>query len=248
MVLQLLLGATVVVLLLHYALERRLIARFAHSAAGDAPCERRMDAALRLGSAVFSLVRACPDDPCFLPVPVLASLGATPGRVLRVGGTCSGKSRVAIVALRAMGIPAAQVTLYHSDGHAQHCVVEAKCRGGPVMFDPVYGLYFVNDGGQPVGLAALRAGQRPAFRGLAQGDPREYPRHEYFDFDYSNSRTANWTQSRARRTAYRVLTVLTRGRIDELRQPVFAEWPQLLLGVGFGFALIAAHLVAINVG
>jgi hypothetical protein len=49
--------------------------------------------------------------------------------------------------------------------------------------------------------------------------------------------TANWVKSMPRRSAYRLLRKITRGAIDEWRQPVVLEWPQLVLAMS---ALIAA--------
>jgi len=65
--------------------------------------------------------------------PFISSLfhvvGATPIAVLRDGGCCSGLARLYILGLDALGIRAAQVTLYHVSGCAQHCAVEVALGG-----------------------------------------------------------------------------------------------------------------------
>lgn len=69
-------------------------------------------------------------------------------------------------------------------------------------------------------------------------EPAEYPGNRYYEFDYRLSRTANWTVSTPRRHAYAALAYVTTGRIDEMRQPSFAEWPQLLLAVALTGVLL----------
>jgi hypothetical protein len=109
-------------LLAHFAGDRRMLRRYVGSVVRPGHADRR-SAALRLGGVIHNQVRRLPDDPYFL-LPVLGPLGATPAAVIRKGGCCSGMSRLYITALHQLGVPAAQVTVYHAAGHAQHCLVE----------------------------------------------------------------------------------------------------------------------------
>lgn len=232
------LSAAILLLLAHYAAEKVLLARYAAALGRRADGERQIDLALRALTDVHTRIPACREDPVLLEIPLLASLGATPGIVHRRGGSCSGKSRLGIVLLHSMGIPAAQVTLYHTSGRARHCLIEATCREGTVLVDPLHGLYFVCPEGRPIGLADLRRGVSPKLRALGTNEPAEYPGNRYYEFDYRQSRTANWTVSAPRRHAYAALAYVTTGRIDEMRQPSFAEWPQLLLAVALTGVLL----------
>lgn len=242
---QLLLGTTVLLLFIQYVAERGKIRRFARTIADRERSATSVDLALKVGAAVFSEVRALAGDPCCVRFAPFSALGATPATVLTSGGCCSGKSRLTIVLLHELGIPAWQVTLYHVQGHAQHCLVEALCGNATVLIDPHYNLYFAGADGRPIGLAALRAGQRPTLLTMSDGTRGSYPSGDYYQFEYSNTKTANWTMSSTRRAAYQLLVRITRGRIDEMRQPVLSEWPQVLLAMGMALLLITIQLYAV---
>ena len=186
-----------------------------------------------------------PDDPYFCGMPWLEPLGASPLAILRDGGCCSGRSRVCTLLLRAAGVAAHQITLYHRSGCAQHALVEARLPGFSVLLDPAYDLYYVDEQGRPLCSDALRAGRQPCFRALDDNADAAYPADVYYDFDFERTRTANWTRSIPRRIAYRILHSLTRGRIDRMPQPVLLEWPQLVLAMALLMLTVVLHVAAI---
>lgn len=244
LILNAIISSAVLSLLIHFVLEERLVRQYVRILTTSNPGDTSLRVATRIGGGVYRDV-ADGDDKSFIPVSLLNSLGATPGGVLRDGGCCSGKSRLAIVALHAAGIPAAQVTLYHSCGKAQHCLVEVLCPEGRALIDPTYGLLFVDCEGRSLGLADLRLGVRPTFQSLPGSSKTAYPDNEYYNFDFANTKTANWTKSWRRRGAYRALSFLTRARINTMWQPVFLEWPQLVLATGLVAILIVVNLVSV---
>jgi hypothetical protein len=230
-----LLGLVFTGLLFHWRLEQRLIHTFALGATRGERNPGR--AALALAAVIHQRIPRGKDH-AFLGIEFLELIGATPGEVLRRGGCCSGLSRLYIIALRTLGIRAAQVTLYHESGVARHALVEVRIGTDRWIIDPTYGFHYVDDAGRPLGLAALRAGTAPHFRPLIEGGSRAYPCNEYYAFDYPRSKTANWTMTLGRRLTYPPLRLLTYGWIDTFRQPEFLEWPQLVLASGVAAALI----------
>jgi hypothetical protein len=230
-----LLGVAITGLLFHWLRERRLIHQFALGATRGEQNPGR--AALALAAVIHQRIPRGKDH-AFLGLEFPALLGATPGDVLRRGGCCSGLSRLYVIALRTLGIKAAQVTLYHESGVARHALVEVRIGTDDWIIDPTYGFHYVDAAGRPLGLAALRAGTPPHFRPLADIGSDGYPRNNYYAFDYPRSKTANWTMTLWRRLTYPPLRLLTYGSIDTFRQPGFLEWPQLLVASGVAAALI----------
>lgn len=167
-------------------------------------------------------------DPLFVS-PLFHVLGASPIAVLRSGGCCSGLARLYILGLDSLGIRAAQITLYHTSGCAQHCAVEVTLGIDRMVVDPRYGLYYTGSDGSPLGLDALQTGRQPMLQTLPLCTATAYPPSPYYNFNYQNTKTANWTRSVTRRTAYRVLNKVSAGRVDRLRVPAILEWPQILL-------------------
>ena len=212
----------------HWAVERRRL-RFFIGGLGSLPRDPR-ELALELGGLFFVRLRRLDDDPPYL-FSALSPLGATPSSVIHHGGCCSGISRLYILCLSVLETYSHQITVYHVAGSAQHCLVEVRLPDGPLIVDPLYGLQYTDETGGPIGLEHLQAGQTPRFVPLPHSDRFEYPRTEYYDFDFARSKTANWTKSWYRRAGYRLLVAATRGRIDRLRLPVSLEWPQVLLGL-----------------
>lgn len=223
------------ILLVHYFRERRLVGRFAIGATRGERNPSR--AALALATVIHQRIPRG-KDPAFLGLEIPALLGATPGAVLRRGGCCSGLSRLYVLGLRSLGIRAAQITLYHESGLARHALVEVRIGTDRWIVDPTYGFHYVDGGGRPLGLEALRAGVEPRFRPFISGGPDGYPLDNYYAFDYRRSKTANWTMTLGRRLTYPTLRLLTHGAIDTLRQPGFLEWPQLIVAGGVVAALI----------
>ncbi len=225
----------------HFASERRRIRRHAADvAAGSDQC---VALARTLAGSVYARTRQLPDDPAFIDVPLLASLGATPVSVLRTGGCCSGSARLLICMLKSVGIRATQITLYHTSGDAVHALVEATCQDGTIVLDPTYGFSFHDEQGQPIGLERLRGGARPHFQSFSDSNRPAYPDDPYYDFDYASSRTANWTKSRSRQSIYRLANTFWHGGIDTLRQPAWSEWPQLVLMGSLAVVVGALNLV-----
>ncbi|MEO8449055.1 MAG: hypothetical protein ABI647_04650 [Gemmatimonadota bacterium] len=214
----------VAALALHWLVERRRLRRFVRAL--DLPA-RPVQRVLWL-AAYLSNRPHVPDDPAYLSR-VFRPLGATPGSLIRDGGCCSGTSRLFILCLAELGIRAHQITLYHRGGRAQHCLVEAYPGDVPLIADPVYGVYFTDTNGRLLSLEDLQAGASVACLPLANSTARGYPAHNYYDFDYALTQTANWTKSWPRRRAYTMLRALSGRRIDRLRLPDLLEWPQVLL-------------------
>ena len=241
-VLYLIVGVVMLGLLIHFTWERRIVRRYAAHAVVGCDAANAIARAMTVCAAVYRDVSHLPDDESFIRLPGFTSLGATPGGVLRQGGCCSGKSRVAIVALHSLGIHAAQATLYHVNGRAQHCLIEVRSRGVTALIDPMYGLYYVGAEGRPVGIAHLRSGEKPRLLSLVDGSSAAYPDNAYYRFDFVQTRTANWTKSMTRRASYRVMSWATRNRVDELRQPVFTEWPQIMVCSFLASGLLAVMM------
>ena len=231
------LALLILALFAHYRRERRLIYRFALGATrGEKNAGR---AALALAAVIHQRIPKGKDH-AFLGLAFPPLLGATPGSVLRHGGCCSGISRLYIIALRTLGIRAAQITLYHESGVGRHALVEVRTGTDRWIVDPTYGLHYVDGTGRPLGLASLRAGVVPRFRPLIANERDGYPPDPYYTFDYPRSKTANWTMTLGRRLTYAPLRFLTLGGIDTVRQPGILEWPQLLVACGAALALVCS--------
>jgi hypothetical protein len=213
-------------LMAHWAVERQRLRRFVQSFR-VLPADPRC-LALEVAGRLFTRPQ-CDSDPPYL-VKALAPLGATASALIERGGCCSGMSRLYILCLSQLEIRAHQITLYHRTGRAQHCLVEVRLPDGPLIADPVYGLYYTDETGRPIDLDRLQTGATPRFASLPHSDRIAYPSDSYYEFAFTRSKTANWTKSWCRRQAYRFLTAVTRGGIDRLRLPAILEWPQVLLG------------------
>jgi hypothetical protein len=237
-------AAVILALIAHYSIERHIIRKYAAGIAHEYAGLDPFNTALAICSAVLRRTHHLADDRSFVGLPLFRSLGSTPVGVIRHGGCCSGKSRLVVVALNSLGISAAQATLYHASGRAQHCLVEVNCHGGPILMDPMYGLYFVDGHGGPVGIAALRGGTQPVLKAIPGSVCASYPDNDYYNFDLHRTGTANWTKSPARRLAYRLASCVAPGRIDQVRQPACLEWPQLLIAWPLLVVLLAVHVVA----
>jgi hypothetical protein len=233
------------ILLAHYVWEKRILRGFVYSSV--LPGESTFDTALELAGRIYVQV-ARGDDPPFIPIAALNIIGATPVSILRRGGCCSGFARLYITGLGTLGIKAAQVTLYQAAGKYQHALAEVFVGEERVIVDPVYGFNYVDsDGSRPIGLDELRQGLKPKYRRLPHSERRRptsgrtaesYPANDIYNFDFSQTKTANWRQTRVRRCAYRLLKVLTAGRIDTMRQPLWMEWPQILVAVAVTMGVV----------
>jgi hypothetical protein len=75
-----------------------------------------------------------------------------------------------------------------------------------------------------------------------------YPNNSYYQFDFSQTKTANWTQSWQRRLAYRALRIGIRERADRVRVPSLLKWPQVLLSLALlsGRVAVGALLLALH--
>ncbi len=180
-------------------------------------------------------------DPAFYPR-LFGSLGATPSAVIQFGGCCSDRSRLLILALAELKIRAYQITLYHRAGHAQHCLVEADLGAERFIADPSYGFYYADPSGRSISLTDLRLGKQPIYKPFPEGETCGYPTNAYYDFDFRASRTANWTKTRVRRLAYRVLRSLSGSAVDRLEVPALLEWPQHLFILIAAASAIAVHV------
>ena len=226
-VLWLVAACVVSLLLVHWAIEYRRLRRFVDSVVAVGQPEA--EAALRLAGMLSNRTHRW-DDPPYLNRR-LASFGATPSALIEEGGCCSGTSRLYILSLAVLGVRSYQITFYHESGAAQHCLVEVHLPDHPVIVDPVYGVYFTDLNGAPVGLEDLQRGERVEYRPLPGALSPGYPDDEYYAFDFGLTKTANWTATWQRRAVYAVLTRVIGRRVDRLRVPTVLEWPQVLLAL-----------------
>ena len=127
-------------------------------------------------------------------------------------------------------------------GEARHCLVEVFLQKHNVLLDPTYGVYYVDEQGGVLGLSDIQSGTRPSFVSLPNSNKRGYPTGSYYEFDYCQSKTANWTQTRVRKAVYRVLVFVTKGTIDRAKQPAVLEWPQLVLAISLTVFLLTMNL------
>jgi len=223
--------------------ERRTVRAYVDSLRplpGD-PLERALHLATQLGNR-----HVAPRDPVYLSR-AFHVVGATASSVIERGGCCSGLSRLYMLALESLGVRANQITVYHREGHAQHCLVEVHLPDGPACVDPVYGLSYRDLSGRPLGLLDLQRGVRVHCLPTPGACPSGYPRNDYYAFDYTLTRTANWTRSWPRRAAYGVLRLLSHGGVDRMRVPQLFEWPQALLALLLvGLAAFGSGVVALS--
>lgn len=228
-------------LLLQQRADRNRLAGFARAIAQ--PPRSKREIVLAATSRIHGLPSR--PDPVFLS-PLFKAMGATPGAVIQSGGCCSGKSRLLILTLAELGIRSYQITLYHQDGHAQHCLVETCLGKDRLIVDPSYGIYFATRGGDDLSLRDLQAGVTPVQLPVAPERKCGYPHdNPYYAFDYPASKTANWTSSPIRRIAYRLLHVASKGAVDRLRVPALLEWPQhIFIALAASLGLVAALILA----
>src|SRR5689334_2446051 len=236
-------GADIVVLFLMLGLvvqrhrDRRRLRRFVGGLESSRWSRRRI---------VLEVARRCyalpfQRDPVFCSR-IFGPLGATPSAVIQLGGCCSDRSRLLILALAELGIRAYQITLYHRDGHAQHCLVEAYLHDERLIVDPSYGFFYTDPNGGSLSLQDLQAGTQPPYVPLRDGDACGYPPNGYYDFDFRASKTANWTKTATRRLAYRILRWVAGRAADRLQVPASLEWPQHLVIVIAAGCLLTLHL------
>jgi transglutaminase superfamily protein len=231
--------ATLLGLLWQFLLERSRVRTFALSATRGA--QNASETARILARVIHTSIVRRDDDPPFLHRS-LAVIGASPSAVMRHGACCSGIARLYILALDSLGIPAAQVTLYHASGEAQHCLVEVVVDGVGQLIDPTYGVAFESRDARPLSLADVQAGQQPCLISIRDGGQSGYPPNDYYRFDYAQTKTANWTRAWPRRSAYAVLRHVM--DIDRLRVPVALEWPHVIVGCLVIFGAIGMNGLA----
>ena len=205
-------------------LDRKILQQFVVSSLRDGETGRA--AVFRLASQIYDLPHA-DDDPIWA-CRFFAAFGASPRAVLEAGACCSGKTRLLILSLAELGIRAYQTTLYHKEGQAQHCLAEVDVDNEPFLVDPRYGISLTDNEGRGVSLHDLQHGVQPKQVPFTARTDWGYPLDPYYDFDYSASKTANWTRSSLRRAAYLILHRATRGAVDHLIVPAWFEWPQNL--------------------
>ena len=234
-------GALVVTLLFDYLRDVFRVRRFVGSLGAFA--EEPLGRALELAARIANRPRA-EADPVYLSER-LRSFGATGDAVIRKGGCCSGTSRLYMLALGALGLRANQITVYHQRGHAQHCLVEVHLPGGSAIIDPVYAVYYTDTNGGLVGLEQLQQGTATAFRPVPGANNPGYPDNDYYNFDLTLTKTANWTRSWPRRAAYALLVRASRGGVDRMRVPQFFESPQTLLATMLASAMLLLSGIAL---
>ncbi len=231
-------------LALHWALERSRLHAFV-SSLGPLP-SNSVELALALAGRLANGPHRG-DDPPYLAA-FLAPLGATPSDVIRHGGCCSGSSRLYMLALGVLGIRANQVTVYHRSRQARHCLVEVHLHERVLIADPVYGVFYTDTDGRTLSLEDLRAGTQVECRPIHGTTTPGYPSNDYYDFDFTLTKTANWTKSWQRRLAYSLLHGSTHGAIDRFRIPQLLEWPQTLLALTILFVLVFTHTIVLLAG
>jgi hypothetical protein len=252
--LNLLVVVAIGVLLTHCQLQRRTFQQIISGRFGQA--SDPLTTARRFAGWIHAHVPRRQDDPLFIS-PVFHLFGATPIAVLHAGGCCSGLSRLCILGLDALGIRAAQITLYHVSGCAQHCAVEAMLGGDRMIVDPTYGLYYTDGDGEPLGLERLQAGCLPKLQTLPLSAADAYPPYPYYDFNYETTKTANWTRSAPRRLSHspyslrrthRPLSVARRTGVASNSRFIGVAWGSRVGGSGpaFGLEVITRRLSAVS--
>lgn len=214
-------------LLASFVLERRRLRRWILKEVDQ--CLNDHDQALHAAALLCASIRRR-SDPHFL-AKLLSPLGASPLTVLEFGGCCSGIHRLFIASLQTIGITAAQITLYHRHGHAQHCLVEVRIGDSPIIVDVDYGVFYTHKRRMTLSLEDLQGGITPEHVLIPKAGRAGYPVNDYYDFDYRLTKTANWTKSAARRLAYRLFHWATDGAVDRWRLHPLLEWPQVLLSL-----------------
>jgi hypothetical protein len=228
-------------LIAHYVVQLLAIRRFAKTVAEAR--SNPFEVSLELAGIIFSTIPRRPKgDPVFIGIPFLSFLGASPGAILKNGGCCSGLTRLYIVCSNALAIPAAQITLCNRSGLNQHCLAEVSLAEHNLLVDPTYGIYYVDSKGKPLSMLDLRDGAIPQFRSLPHSPQVAYPNNTYYDWEYMATKTANWSLSWAHRKAHILLSAVTGGKIDQIKQPVVLEWPQLILACAAALLLTALNL------
>lgn len=244
-----------VMLAIAYRRRRARVRQFALAVTRGAGSQR--DAVFELGRTLFREIRRVDPDPIFL-TRLLKPLGPSPIAVLKQGGCCSGIHRLFIASLAAIDIRAAQITVYALPGPvARHCLVQVVLCGAPLIIDVDYGVWYRHPHGGPLGIDELRSGVIPVIEPFVLDPqarrsqpgrptiPPGYPNVPYYTFDFRSTRTANWTKSLTRRTAYKLLQQVTQGRVNCYLLPAICEWPEILLAgglVGISIILFAAEL------
>ena len=239
------------VLVVVYRLRRERVRQFASAATQGTVSQR--DAVFELARALFQEVKAAP-DPTFL-TKLLTPLGPSPIAVLKQGGCCSGIHRLFIASLDAIGIRAAQITVYRLPGPvAVHCLVQVAVSSAPLIIDVDYGVWYRHPSGGALGISDLRSGVIPVIEPFVPDSqaqrPRRYvrpgyPNVPYYAFDFPSTRTANWTKTRTRRVTYWLLDHATQGHVNSFLLPPICEWPEILLATalsGLGIILFVAGL------
>ena len=230
-------------LLIHYWMEKKIIRDFAIRAVGGN--NEPLKVALALAGEIFRIKKAWRSDQAFIPLTIFSALGKSPASILRMGGCCSDITRLTIVSLNALGFKAGSITVCTPLGEARHCLVEVSLGKHNVLLDATYGVYYVDELGRGLGLSHIQSGARPSFASLPHSNKRGYPSGSYYEFDYRQSKTANWTQSRVRKAVYRVLVFVTKGTIDRVKQPAALEWPQLVLATSLAVFLVSMNLAGL---
>lgn len=149
--------AVIIVLIRQRNHDRKELQRFVASCVRGGETGRV--AVFRLASQIYDLPHT-EDDPIWASR-VFAAFGASPGAILKVGACCSGKTRLLILSLAELSIPAYQITLYHKEGHAQHCLAEVCVDRERFLVDPLYGISLTDGEGRGVSLQDLRCGIQP---------------------------------------------------------------------------------------
>jgi hypothetical protein len=224
--------------MLSYLIQRRRLRKFVRKIVPLAASPK--EAAVLFGRFIFAHVNRREDTPYIGGL--LAIFGAAPLSVLERGGCCSGTHRLFIAGLACIGIKAYQVTVYHRSGLTAHCLAGVLDNDREFLIDVDYGVLYQSENGADLSLSDLRGGVRPKFVPFASGltalhaKPRivrapGYPDCPYYDFDFSETRTANWKTSPWRRGAYAVAKLISMGRVDVLPVPALLEWPQMLIAL-----------------
>jgi hypothetical protein len=168
-------------------------------------------------------------------------------QVLEGGGDCADKSRLLWAALRANGIPATMVMLFHPETNAPtHTVVEARIGPNQYMLaDPAYNLVFPTPEGTFYDILDLRANPSVLDQRLNEllADPggRELRAYRRDICSYSQASSINWNRNTLTRTAHSLFKLLLGQEVYRLPRPVILEEPKLAVAsLTFGLAVIVA--------
>lgn len=172
----------------------------------------------------------------YLVLPVFKPLRPTARQVVEKGGDCADRSRLLVRLAELRGIDGSKWALYSADQQPRHAVVEVQTESGPMVVDPLFGLWFPRTDDGYYGIEELQDDESILLDRIGQlmdlGEQPGANKLEYYPVDlytYAHARTINWDKSIFMRSAYRVTRTMVGDRVRTLARPTIVEKPALML-------------------